>query len=178
MKKTLYILLALMLTAMLSGCKPATEPEPQVGLPNPIVEIEDASDFGKTGVSIDAPEGATDIRYSIISDQLAQVDFTLDGVTYTYRAAITENEDEDISGVYETFDEESAISVDGLDWYAIIVVKTMKDGNGALASWQYLPAQFTLYTADSVDAETITNLATVLAEKAYRSQQAAATPAQ
>lgn len=178
MKKTLFIIFALVLTAALYGCKPATPPEPQAGLPNPIVEVEDASDFEKLGVSIDAPEGATDVRYSIISDKLAQVDFTLDGASYTYRAAITEDEEEDISGVYETFDEESAISVDGLDWYAIIVIKSNEAGKGALASWQYLPAQFTLYTPDSVDSETITNLATLLAEKAYRSQQAAAAPVQ
>ena len=178
MKKTLFIILALVFTAALSGCKPAAEPEPQVGLPNPIVEVESASDFEKIGVSIDAPEGATNVGYSIISDKLAQVHFTLDGVAYTYRAAITQDEDEDISGVYETFDEESAISVDGLDWYAIIVIKSNGTGKGAFASWQYLPAQFTLYTPDSVDTETFTELATALAEKAYRIQQAAATPVQ
>lgn len=178
MKKTLFIILALVFTLALSGCKPAAETEPQTGLPNPIVEVGSASDFEKIGVYIDAPEGATDVRYSILSDQLAQVDFKLDGANYTYRAAITEDEEEDISGVYKTFDEESAISIDGLDWYAIIVIKSNQTGKGALASWQYLPAQFTLYTPDSVDSETITNLATVLAEKAFRSQQAAATPAQ
>ena len=68
------------------------------GIPNPMVDAEDASAFADTlGFSIDAPAGASDVQYSIIGGQVAQVTFSADDAAYVYRAARTT---EDISGVY------------------------------------------------------------------------------
>ena len=69
-----------------------------VGLANPVVLYASAKDVKKaTGIFIDAPDGAADISYSVIAETLAGVDFTLDGVEYTFRA---EKTDDDISGLY------------------------------------------------------------------------------
>jgi hypothetical protein len=138
-----------------------------MGIPNPIVEVSDASAFDELGLPIDAPEGAENVRYSIISGEIAQVNFTLDGADYTYRAA---NSEEDISGVYETFDDvEKSIEADGEDWSASITVKTVKDGDGALATWRYGSVQFSLYTPDEVSADAMGAVATQLAKNGYRS---------
>ncbi len=191
MKKKVLLITSLALAAVLavSGCSqravPPSEPtaapvespvaSPSTGIPNPIVEVESAADFEPLNVKIDAPEGATDVSYRIIGDKVAEITFTLDGVTYVYRSANTGTE-EDISGVYTEFDERSDISVDGMDWYAIININTNKDA-GALARWQYLPVQFSLYTEDKVDAETFTNLATDLAYSAFKNNTSLPSPA-
>ena len=168
-KRTFIILFALMFAAALplTGC--STKQNTGAQIPNPIVEVQDSQAFEKLGLSITPPEGATDVTYSIIADRTAQIQFSLDGASYTYRTAISDDENEDISGVYEEFEEEeNAMSVDGADWYAIIVVKTIKSG-GYLASWHYDKHLFTLYTPDKVEAETFNSLSTKLAESAYRS---------
>lgn len=185
MKKTARLITLFAFAALLavSGCArtvPPTEPiaapiespaqSPNIGMPNPVVEVESAKDFEALNVKIDAPEGATDVSYRIIADKIAEITFTLDGATYTYRSANTGTE-EDISGVYTEFDERSDISVDGLDWYAIININTNQDA-GALATWQYLPVQFSLYTEDKVDVEAFTNLATDLAYAAFKANTA------
>ncbi len=184
MKRPILLIASLAFAALLavSGCSqklvPPLEPtpveSPATGLPNPIVEVESAADFEKLNVKIDAPEGATDVSYRIISDTIAEITFTLDGVTYTYRSANTGTE-EDISGVYTEFEERSDISVDGMDWYAIININTNKDA-GALARWQYLPVQFSLYTEDHVETDAFTEFVTDLAYRAYKDNAAATLP--
>ncbi len=151
----------------LAGC--SVQPNGGAQLPNPIVEVENSAAFDKLGLSIDAPEGATDATYSVIDNRLAQVQFSLNGASYTYRTAVSEDETEDISGVNEEFEEEeNAMNVDGADWWAIIVVKTIKSG-GYLASWQYDKHLFTLYTPDQPGTEAFSELAIQLAQDAYRS---------
>lgn len=174
MKKAISCLLVLTLPAafLLSGCGAPEQTDDQndigiVSVPNPIVEAEDASALAELGLPIDAPGGAANVRYSIIGGEIAQVNFTLDGAEYTYRAARSE---EDISGVYETFDDiEQGIEADGEDWCASITVKTVKDGGGALAGWRFDPVQFSLYTPDDISADAMGAVATRLAEQSYRS---------
>lgn len=164
--RAFIIVFALVFAAALAGC--SAQPNDGAQLPNPIVEVENSAAFEKLGLSIDAPQGATDVTYSIIDDRLAQVQFSLNGASYTYRTAISDDESEDISGVYEEFGEENAMSIDGADWWAIIVVKPIKSG-GYLASWQYDKHLFTLYTPDQPEAEAFSELATQLAQSAYHS---------
>ncbi len=167
--RAFIIVFALLFAAALplAGC--TTQQNTGAQLPNPVVEVENSAAFEKLGLSIDAPKDATDMTYSIIDDRLAQVQFSLDGASYTYRTAVSDDENEDISGIYEEFEEEeNAMSIDGADWWAIIVVKTIKSG-GYLASWQYDKHLFTLYTPDQPEAEAFSELATELAQSAYHS---------
>ena len=49
-------------------------------------EVEDAAAFAGLSVLLDAPEGAQDVRYAILDEQVACVDFRLDGIRYTLHA--------------------------------------------------------------------------------------------
>lgn len=71
-------------------------PPPVLG-GSPFEDVPGARDFEKLGFTIDAPEGAGEIRYYILNGEIAQVVFSLDGQAYTYRAAKL---DGDFSGVY------------------------------------------------------------------------------
>jgi len=76
------------------------------GLPNPVIEVDSADEImEKTDIFITVPEGAADAKYSIIADEVAQVDFTLDGINYNHRIQKTDKL-EDISGVYTDFEVE------------------------------------------------------------------------
>ena len=64
-----------------------SQDDPNVMVGSPFVDVQSAADFEKLGFSIDAPEGAEDVTYCILDAAIAQVDFTLDGHSYLYRAA-------------------------------------------------------------------------------------------
>lgn len=120
MKKLLTLLVAIVLIFVFASCKkiaseqaqatapleseaisPEVTANPQVELPNPVVEVEGSADFSDLGFIITPHQQAQDARYSIIGGKIAQIVFTLDGETFTYRGAVTTDE---ISGVYELFD--------------------------------------------------------------------------
>ena len=61
--------------------------EPPVMGGSPFEDVQSAADFERLGFSIDAPEGAEEVSYCILDGEIAQVNFTLDGHSYLYRAA-------------------------------------------------------------------------------------------
>jgi len=140
----------------------APQPAQAIGMPNPMAEQADASAFEALGLYIDAPEGATDAKYFIVSDEFVQVAFALDGAEYTYRAS-TLVDTETLHGVYETFDEaEKSVEMDGLD--LSVRIRTVSGGStGTLATWSIGDINFTLWTANAVDAAAFEALATGLA---------------
>lgn len=170
MKKFLSIAIALVLIFVFASCKqaaiasadatavPATTaaPEPSTQLPNPIVEVEGSADFASLGFIITPYQSAESVHYSIIGGTVAQIVFTLDGETYTYRAAKTA---EGISGVYETFDESRPFDLEGPDFTLNIGVRTINGGaNGALAEWTYEDTRYSFYTPDPSDYDEITDV--------------------
>ena len=54
-------------------------------LPNPMAEVKDVLAFEAIGVHMVLPEGAEDTSFFIINQEVADAQFTLDGVAYTYR---------------------------------------------------------------------------------------------
>lgn len=179
MKKLLSILTAAALTLAFAACadKPAA-PEPAetaAQLPNPVADVADASAFAPLGVAIDAPQGAEDVSCSIIADKIAQILFAYGGRGYTYRAATA---DEDISGVYETFDDDALSTVVDADGYSVeVTTRTIGGGaNGALAAWTCGAAQYTLYTGDAVNGNDVAALAALLAASTAEAAAATAAP--
>lgn len=170
-KRFTGLCLCLCMLSLGLGCakEPAAAPEdaeaPAAGIPNPVAEQPNAAALASFGYGIDAPENATNVRYSIISDKIAQVQFTLSEREYTYRAA--DEAEGDISGVYETFDEEAfAMETDADGWYSSVTVRSIKGGEGgALASFAYPPRQYTLFTPDAITAEEMGGIASALAER-------------
>lgn len=75
---------------------PTDQTPPPVMVGSPIEDVSGVQDFEKLGFTIDAPEGAENISYCILDGEIAQVNFSLDGQAYTYRAAKL---DGDFSGV-------------------------------------------------------------------------------
>ena len=162
MKKVISIIIALALIFLFASCKQLAPQEQTNQLPNPIVDVNSSEDFASLGVSITAPEGAENVTYSIIAKVTAQINFTLDGRAYTYRAAKTTD---DISGVYETFDEEQeTFDLDATDFSVSVLVRTINGGaNGALATWSLDGVTYSLYSADDSTIDTMSYTATLCA---------------
>ena len=174
MKKNIPIVCALLLVFSFASCKaapsetaqttasapsptPAATAEPSTQIPNPIVKVEGAADFSDLGFIITPYQQADSVSYSIIGGKVAQIIFTLDGKTYTYRGAVTT---EDISGVYESFDPDpQSLDLEGPGFTVNVAVKTIDDGKqGALAEWSFDDVRYSFYTADPTDYEKLTDV--------------------
>lgn len=77
------------------GTMEQSDPPVMVGSPYENVADADAL-YEKTGVRIDAPNGAEDVMYSVYDKSIAHVIFTREGVTYVVMAAAKSG---DFSGV-------------------------------------------------------------------------------
>ncbi len=171
MYKKIVFPIATVLLLILAACAPAIDaravptvsreiqasPEPEAELPNPVVEVDDPLDFDVLGVVITPHEQATNISYSIIGGTIAQIVFTLDGETFTYRAAMTES---DISGVYEIFDPlPQSLDLEGAGFKVTVLVRTIGNGRrGALAEWDFDGARYSFYTPNVTDFESLTDV--------------------
>ena len=130
-------------------------------LPNPMAEVKDVLAFEAIGVHMVLPEGAEDTSFFIINQEVADAQFTLDGVAYTYRASDTA---EDFAGIFERFkDEAIAQNYDYGETSLEVLIKTT-DSGGRLTSWEWGSTKYTLYTAAQVDDDTITDLTMHLVE--------------
>lgn len=115
-KKALSIIIALLIALGLCGCvehvekpdptKPLAERDSGLAIANPIKEMSRQELAEKSGIDLGAPEGATDMVYSLIdlSEGLpvAQLRFDLDGHELCLRAQAMNSESMagDISGLY------------------------------------------------------------------------------
>lgn len=144
-KKILLVSLILVsLTALLiTGCTPAAEKkdEPKTELPNPMVEqaslaaIKDA--IGFTFETL--PASITDVKYFTISDNVAQADFSLNGVSYTVRKGDVMIDN--IAGVYTEFKSgETKANSAGV----AVIYQTNPDGMG-LATWKTDKYTYSVY---------------------------------
>lgn len=176
MKKVLSIIIALVLIFVFASCKkaiddqaqsatptqsataaPENTPESQVEIPNPIVEVDGSADFSDLGFIITPHQQANSASYSIIGGTVAQIIFTLNNQTFTYRGAVTSD---DISGVYETFDPlPQSLDLEGPGFQVSVVVKTIDGGDkGALAEWNYEDVRYSFYTPDKTSFEDLTDV--------------------
>lgn len=106
MKHIFALLLACVLALSLVGCG--------TDVANPLVTVDGPEDFKKTGVSIEAPLGAEDAVYTIVDGNVAQVEYTLSGLSFVYRGS-TKVDAEELHGIYETFDpEETTFSAEAI----------------------------------------------------------------
>lgn len=184
MKKIIAALLALTLVIGLCACgggssEGTTE---MAGMPNPIKEVASAEELAiATGIALDAPEGATDVRYSYIEggeNLTAQVDFTFLDQQFCYRAQesaltdmalpteLNETEEYDVTKVDDT-----AYNISGLcyEWSsarpASIQERTgvcliAEDGAGYVAWLDVVPGiLYTLGTNEKADPVTLITVA-------------------
>lgn len=113
MKKTLILISIFMIMLVsCSGKKTAvnTTANKTIGLPNPVQEST-AEDIAKElNVKFAVPDGAKNIRYSIVSGNLAQMDFIWNEAECTARIK-RDAESEDISGFYYNWPNETPCTV-------------------------------------------------------------------
>ena len=83
-----------------------------VGMPNPIRESTQAEILELLGIAFAVPESASDIRYAIIANETAQVDFMWRNAKCTCRVQpSSELELKDISGFYYIWKNEADVQV-------------------------------------------------------------------
>lgn len=127
-----FIVFLLLLTA---GCKASMR------------KVESSEDFSLI-VDMHAPEGAEDCSYAIISDHIAQIQFTYDETEYTMRGAYIYNlETDDVSGIHGPFDDSKTSSIP-FDYYSdhyTVLIQYTNDGGG-LATWSFGSFRGSLYT--------------------------------
>ena len=116
MKKTLILIsIFMMILASCSGKNKTADKagKQTVGLPNPIQESSAEKIAEQLSVKFAVPDGAKDVRYSIIAGNLAQMDFIWNDAECTAR--IQRNaESKDISGFYYNWSNETPCTVGGV----------------------------------------------------------------
>ena len=113
MKKTLILISIFMIMLIsCSGKKSAvnTTANKTVGLPNPVQESTAEEIAKELNVKFAVPDGAKNIRYSIIAGNLAQMDFIWNEAECTARIK-RDAESEDISGFYYNWSNETPCTV-------------------------------------------------------------------
>lgn len=113
MKKTLILISIFMIMLVsCSGKKTAvnTTANKTIGLPNPVQESTAEDITKELNVKFAVPDGAKNIRYSIIAGNLAQMDFIWNEAECTARIK-RDAETEDISGFYYNWSNETPCTV-------------------------------------------------------------------
>lgn len=70
-----------------------------VGMANPMAEVTEDEFMSKLGIELGTIEGAANVKYFMINNELGEMVFTIDNMEYTARVKATP-EFEDISGMY------------------------------------------------------------------------------
>ena len=160
-KHIFALLLACVLALSLVGCG--------TDVANPLVTVDGPEDFKKTGVSIEAPLGSENAVYTIVDGKVAQVEYTLSGLSFVYRGS-TKVDGEALHGIYETFDpEETTFSAESDRWSVTMTIRTVEGGEkGALVLWSHGSANYTLWTPGPVSVDALAMLAVDLGSATYQ----------
>ena len=109
---------------------------------NPVEEA-DAAALAAAGLPLEAPFGSENVSYSLIDGKTAQVQFTLNGVDYTFRGT---REEGDVAGVYGEIQSEETLAACGDVYSQTTTYRTFTDG-GKLALWDSADVHCSLYAA-------------------------------
>ena len=170
---------AVMLSVLLAaGCKggqeqpapstasetaPAVTAETTAGdtIANPMEEVKDVLAFEAIGVHMVLPTEAVDAKYFIINKEVADAEFTVDGVSYTFRASDTA---EDFAGIFERFRDGAITETYDYGGQTMEIQIKTTDSGGRLSSWDWGSTKYTLYTASQVEDDIIRDLTMKLVE--------------
>ena len=94
-----------------------------LGIANPVVQSNPEEILEVLGIRFNEPEGASEVRYSIIGGKTAQMDFVWNGVECTARIS-GEPSFTDISGMYFSWKSEISTKIERCD----AVVKLAESG--------------------------------------------------
>lgn len=180
--------LMLVLALAVAGCgapassrtaEPTPSPSVTAAVSNPLVAASAASLLAM-GLPLAAPASATNVVRYIINENVAELFFDYNSVTYSYRASSAVADAARLAGLSEELPAYGELSVDvNSDTLVSTVDIYLPESGGALGTWQIGDAAFTLYTIYRVSAEAMGELCLALisafADAVYSAEQGAIT---
>lgn len=129
-----------------------------LGVTEPVRTADAATIQSELSIHIAAPAGADTLAYSIIENSIAQLEFRMEGVTYTYRIAKTAGE-EDISGLSTNFESEERLEYAGIEYR----VRYTKGNTGLVLWYDHLTSHsYSLFMQNSAQLETLQRMTEAL----------------
>ncbi|SJZ51786.1 hypothetical protein [Anaerorhabdus furcosa] len=149
MKTIILFILSFLLFIGLSGCKQKDEFNyNQLSVANPYESVESSDAFkDDLDIVISAPIGATNITYYIINKKVAQIDFLLNDVFYTYRAS--KSVSSMLHGNYETVKKYEQFFIEN----NIEVNINTTESDKKVVTWEYKNINYSLTAESPVNNE-------------------------
>lgn len=182
-KKILSLMLVCTMVFVMASCGSKVD-EGSEGTANPVHECTMEEMTDATGITIDAPEGASDVAYAYIEGDapIAEVTFTLDGQEYCYRAQSSDmtgfgltdpdadpfeafdnacNAGQELSGLHYTFEDQVSGDIDGRE-----MILAVNAGNAGFAAWiDVVPGiLYCLGTESNADMQNLADVADAVFE--------------
>ncbi len=123
---------------------------------NPFSDVDDAKKFLSIGIDIDAPDGAEDVSYSIIDENIADISFMLDGHSYIFRASYQGG---DFTGIYG--EEKSSEIIDAKSNACLYIIED-EFGSSYKVYWTDGSINFYLINSDGADEDDVRRVAAEL----------------
>ena len=120
-----------------------------VQIANPFAEVDSAENFKSIAISLDAPDDAENVRYAIIDNEIADVQFELGGAGFTARASVQSG---DFSGLNGS--EEELETIDAA-YNAVLSVVHIDSEDIYKVTWTSGKANYCLCAASGVGPEQI-----------------------
>jgi hypothetical protein len=158
MKKVIVLLLCQILILSLFGCAG----DKNTDMVNPVHESSAEEILDSLGITMNIPEDAENISYYIIDtdegEPIAEAQFKIEGVNYTYRIRSTP-EMEDISGAYYDWE-----TVKNVEVYYCEGELCYNEGREGVCLWYDAAAglMYSLFTDTGASEETLLGLANEL----------------
>lgn len=118
----------------------------EVEIANPFVPVSDSSAFAKQlGINIDAPDGATSVAYTIVDNEMANIDFDYTGHSYTLRASEQSGDFSGLNGI--------AASIEQIDSETDAVLTSIKSSDEIYRKieWTDGKVRYVLINTDGAD---------------------------
>ena len=158
--------LLLGMLVLLGGCSSLNDSEPEIKreeIPDPLVEVEGTQAFARVGADIEAPVGAENARYYIISERVAEIQFSQYGVEYCYQAS--QDEEPGGNSQEDAREQESVQAVVG-----DVSIPIQTQGDSHLAVWRWGSMCYRLESDDPVDEGIMKALVEELARETMPAQ--------
>lgn len=158
--------LLLGIVVLLGGCSSVENREPEIKkeqIPDPLVEVEGTQAFARLGADIEVPVGAENARYYIISERIAEIQFSQNGVHYSYQASQDEGA---AAGGQENMQEQGSVQA----VVGEISIPIQTEGDRHLAVWKWGTMWYSLKAEDPVDEGIMKALVEELARETMPAQ--------
>ena len=158
--------LLLGMLVLLGGCSSVNDSGPEIKreeIPDPLVEVEGTQAFARVGADIEAPVGAENARYYVISERIAEIQFSQNGVEYCYQAS---QDEEYVNDSRENMQEQEGVQA----VVGEVSIPIQTKGDKHLAVWRWGNVCYRLESDDPVDEGIMKALVEELARETMPAQ--------